>query len=93
MRYAFDFDNTITEDDVRYWDGEQPEPDEDVINEINNVYFDGHTVLIWTARPEERRAQTQRWLDEWGVRHHALVMDKLSADTYVDDKAVHPEEL
>lgn len=92
-RIAVDFDNTLTQENVEYWNDEQPEPDETVIAWVNQRYFDGDTILIWTARPESVRPQTQRWLDEWDVRHHALVMDKLSADVMVDDKAKHPENV
>lgn len=91
-RVAVDFDGTITESNVAFWDGEQPEPDKEMIEWINQRYFAGDTVLIWTARDEGKRAQTERWLQEWGVRYHALVMDKVSADVYVDDKAARPNE-
>ena len=92
-RIAVDFDNTLTQDDVEYWNDERPKPDTDMVQWVNEQYFADHTILIWTARPEEVRAQTQRWLNEWNVRHHALVMEKLSADTFVDDKSKRPTEV
>lgn len=90
-RVAVDFDGTITQGEVAFWDGEEPEPNQEVIDWVNEQYFAGHSVFIWTARDESRRPQTERWLKEWGVYYHALVMDKLSADMYVDDKAFTPE--
>lgn len=90
-RIAVDFDNTLTTGNVAYWDGEEPEPDEDMIDWVNQRYFEGATVIVWTARHEGVRARTERWLREWGLHYHALVMDKLSADVYVDDKAALPD--
>lgn len=92
-RLAVDFDGTLTRENVQYWNGEEPEPNENVIEYVNGRYHQGDTVIVHTARSEDYRAQTQRWLDEWGVLHHALRMNKLSADTYLDDKALHPDQI
>lgn len=34
----------------------------------------GKAPLIATARPESERAQTEAWLEHWGVRYHRLAM-------------------
>lgn len=47
-----------------------------------NVYF----VVIHTARPSCIRKETENELAELGINYSALVMDKLKADIYVDDK-------
>ena len=43
-------------------------------------------IVLHTARSSAIRAQTEKELREAGIPHHALVMDKLRADVYVDDR-------
>lgn len=47
-----------------------------------NIYF----VIIHTARPEIIRKETEQELHDLGIQYSALVMDKLKADIYIDDK-------
>jgi len=90
-RLAVDFDNTLTESNVEYWNGERPDPDPDVVEAVNDAYKSGTTVIVWTARPWAEAGRIAAHLTEWGVRWHALRCDKGSADLYVDDKAQKPE--
>jgi len=90
LRVAVDFDGTLTAGECRYWEGERPDPDQDMVVFTNRHYFAGDTVFIWTARTERWRSTVTHTLDEWDVHYHALVMNKLSADLYVDDRAAHP---
>ncbi|REA00237.1 capsular biosynthesis protein [Haloferax sp. Atlit-6N] len=90
-RVLVDFDNTLTEGDVAYWEGERPDPDDDVVDAVNECYFAGCTVIIWTARPWSEAARLAAHLTEWGVRWHGLRCDKGSGDVYVDDKALRPD--
>lgn len=54
---------------------------------VNAIYNTrGHVVILHTARPESIREQTVQELAAKGVQYHALVMDKLRADYYIDDK-------
>lgn len=102
-RLAIDLDNTLTVSNNRWWEREdEPEPDEEVIGFVRQAYAAGHTVMVHTARPnlsqDERgiidvRSRTEQWLRENRVPYHALVMDKLSADVYIDDKSVHPDDI
>lgn len=43
-------------------------------------------IVIYTARPECMRQQTVDELARMCVPYHALVMGKLRADVYIDDK-------
>lgn len=45
-----------------------------------------HLIVIHTARSSAIRAETEAELAAKGIRYHALVMDKLRADVYIDDK-------
>jgi len=90
-RLNVDFDNTLTVDNVQYWKGERPEPDEDVCEAVTNIYQDGHTVIVWTARPWSEAHRIAAHLTEWCVPYHGIRAEKGSGDLYVDDKAVEPE--
>ena len=92
-RLAVDFDNTLTTENVEYWNDERPEPDEDVIERVNEHYHAGGTVIVWTARPWSEAGRIAAHLTEWGVRWHGIRCDKGSADVYLDDKAIRPEEV
>ncbi len=43
-------------------------------------------IIIYTARNPTMREQTERELRETNIPYHALVMGKLRADVYIDDK-------
>lgn len=89
---AVDFDNTLTKDNVRYWDGEDPEPDWDVIEAVRELYHNHAHIVIWTARPWSEANSIEAHLTEWGVKHHGIMCEKGSASVYIDDKAVRPDE-
>ncbi len=71
------------------------EPKQDIIDKVNKMYTGGAHIVIYTARPEWFRAETEYWLNKHKVRRHAFVMSnrKMGADIYLDDKAIRPEEL
>ncbi len=89
-RLFVDFDNTLTLDNVKYWEGERPEPDEDVLDAVRKHYRDGATVVVWTARPWREASRIAAHLTEWGLPYHGIRCEKGSGDLYVDDKAVEP---
>lgn len=54
---------------------------------VRQLYEDKNNVLIMhTARSSVIRAETEQMLLELQIPYHALVMDKLRADVYIDDK-------
>ena len=89
-RLAVDFDGTLTQGDVAYWEGERPEPDEAVVEAAREHYHSGGTLIVWTARPWSEAGQIAAHLTEWGLPYHGIRCEKGSADRYVDDKAVAP---
>jgi hypothetical protein len=93
QRINIDFDNTLTESNVKYWAGERPDPDDEMIDYLIEKYRDGHTIIIWTARPWSEAGRIAGHLTEWGVRFHGIRCDKGSADLYIDDKARRPREV
>jgi len=55
--------------------------------EVNRLYDDQNNfIVIYTARPCYLRKVTEEQLRSKGIFYHALVMDKLRADVYIDDK-------
>ena len=91
MIYCFDIDGTICSNT----DGEykRAEPDREVIQRINRLAEEGHTIYLYTARGSttgiDWREYTQEQLQRWGVTYHQLVLGKPTADVYIDDKAIN----
>lgn len=88
-----DVDNTLTKGDKRYWEVNLCDPDQEMIEWVNKKYCEGHTIIIWTARPWKNAPQLKAFLTRYQVRHHGIMMGKGSGDMYIDDKAVNVEEV
>lgn len=91
MIYCFDLDGTIcTNTEGAY---ETAGPDPEIVAVVNQLYAEGHTILIHTARGSttgiDWRGRTEAQLREWGVNYHQLYLGKPTADVYIDDKAVN----
>lgn len=79
---------------------EQCEPIQEMIDISNRLYDNGHTIIIYTARGmtiyngdvnkiySNLYEQTLSDLKKWGIKHHGLVMGKISFDYLVDDKGL-----
>lgn len=91
-RYCFDLDETIcaTPSSRNYYEAV---PYLNVIKRINGLYYQGHTITIFTARGSssgvDYRELTERQLMCWGVNFDELLLGKPSYDVYVDDKAIN----
>jgi histidinol phosphatase-like enzyme len=94
--YVFDLDGTLcTNTDGDY---EKAEPFPQRIDIVNQLYREGHTIKIFTARGMGRSNDdyfqaTSKFMDltlsqlsVWGVKYHQLFMGKVSGDYYIDDK-------
>lgn len=88
MRVAVDIDETLTKGNAKWWDGNWGEPHEQAVEWVHQTYINGHTIMLYTARPERARGMTEGWLKDNGIEYHTLTMDKLSAQVYVDDRAI-----
>jgi hypothetical protein len=89
---AIDFDDTLSEGEENHYTELPEDPDEEVVHWVNEQYREGHTIIVWTARPWDTAAETVARLTEWGVHWHGLRMEKGYADVYVDDKGTTPTE-
>jgi FMN phosphatase YigB (HAD superfamily) len=85
-----DFDKTLTTGSGERWwvNPLDEEPRSTMIELVNNLYKQGNTIIVYTARREEVREETQYYLNQWGVMHHALKMEKPGYDLLIDDRAV-----
>jgi hypothetical protein len=89
-RIAVDFDKTLTEGEKSYVNEEPENPDEEMVQWVNEQYAEGNTIIIWTSRPWGAAPDTVARLTEWGVDWHGIRMEKGKADAYVDDKGTTP---
>lgn len=54
---------------------------------VNLLYENPNNfIVIYTARSKSIREKTEEELLAAGIKYHALVMEKMRADVYIDDK-------
>jgi len=97
-----DFDDTLAITHNRNW--ENASPNVELIFKINELYSQGWTIHIVTARGQlscngnsvqadlKYRAQIEDWLKVNGVSYSSLSFEKKLAALYIDDKAITPED-
>jgi len=89
IKIAVDLDGVICEDKKPY---ALAKPKTKAILMVRLLAEKGK-VIIYTARREKDRELTLRWLRNHKVPFYKLVMGKVKADAYVDDKNTTLEEL
>lgn len=92
MTYCFDLDGTICYTSNKGYQGAVPYLK--VIDKINRLYEDGHTITIFTARGGTSKVDyydiTSNQLKSWGLKYHNLICKgKPHFDLLVDDKAIN----
>jgi len=89
MRFVVDIDGVIFDSIVddggnyRLRDGNT-----EVIEKINELYADGHEIILHTGRHWNHLWLTQEQLKQYGVDYHTLVMGKPVGDFYIDDRVM-----
>jgi hypothetical protein len=72
-------------------------PNPDMIRAINFLHSQGHGIVLFTARGtktgKDWKDVTRRQMADWGVQHLELLFGKPAADFYVDDKAMHVQDV
>ena len=98
MTYVFDIDGTICYTENSNYETSVPFLNR--IKKINELYDDGHAIILLTARGMGRsdncieyanatfRELTESQLEEWGVKYHDLFLGKPAGDIYIDDKGI-----
>lgn len=92
--HAVDVDLTLTKETC--WTIEEAlaaTPNQLNIDYYNSLYDARHFIIIYTARPWNMCEATIRWLNKVGVKWNAIMMEKMPADFYHDDKAVLPPSM
>jgi len=67
-------------------------PIQENIDKVNKLYANNCVIIIYTGRIWSRYDATKQWLKDKGVQHDELVMGKLVANCYVDDKNMTMDE-
>jgi hypothetical protein len=95
LTYCFDIDGTICSQ-TENQEYHNAVPDFKMIDEINRLKSEGHIIKFYTARGmgsgKSFADLTLFQLHEWGVNYDSVTFGKPSADIYVDDKALQPQE-
>lgn len=94
MKYAFDIDNTLVTTKGSDYENSKPIPHR--INSVNQLYEQGHTIILFTGRGSSSGRDYTKFTEEqmkiFGVKYHSLVCGKPDADFFIDDKAMSPTE-
>lgn len=94
MKYAFDIDNTLVRTNGS--DYANSVPIQGRIEAVNRLYEEGHIVFLFTARGSNSGNDyyefTKNQMNEFGIKHHKLIMGKPDVDMFIDDKAISVEE-
>lgn len=94
MIYCFDLDGTLCTSGAY----ETAQPYRDRIALVNNLYDNGHTIIIDTARGsvsgKDWTEFTRNQIGLWGIKYHCLRCGvKFAAQIFVDDRAKTWEDL
>lgn len=91
LKYCFDIDDTLLK---YHGDYTLSTPIQNRIDRVNELYENGHTVILMTARGmssgKDYTELTKKQLEVFGIKHHELIMKKKpNADIFIDDKGMN----
>jgi hypothetical protein len=97
MVLAIDFDDTIVTTEWPEIKGLRKGAKE----VINQLYQDGHQIIIWTCRTDKTQDEAEKFLVANGIMYHRINQNcpilcdkfgndsrKIGADLYIDDKGI-----
>lgn len=91
MEVRVDVDSTL----CRYDEQMVAYPRREVIARVNALYDAGHRITIWSSRnlvaDEPQEEFTRGQLDAWGVKYHAMDLNKPLYHLYIDDRSINVE--
>ncbi len=90
---AVDCDETLTHEVA--WEPSEVAlctPKKEFIEKINTLYRHNF-IVIYTARRDELMTETFKWLKKHGVLFHAVSNIKIPSAKYIDDKALHIDDI
>lgn len=93
LRICFDIDGVIADgskeevySEAAGWNFSKCHPIVPTVGLIKKLKEYGCEIFLNTARFEDDREVTEKWLAEHGVPYDKLLMEKPHADLYIDDK-------
>jgi uncharacterized HAD superfamily protein len=91
--FSIDLDGTLCDGDC-YTKEEMlnAKPLQENIDLINKLFV-RKFVIIDTARRKEFAVETMKWLDNHGVKYHAIHFEKMPCDCRLDDRNITLEQL
>ena len=95
MKLCIDIDNTILYTEYHLEEGPLYvvlDHNKKLVKIINKMYKKGHVIILHTARHWDKLDLTIRQLKDINVKYTTLVMGKPTADFYIDDRAILPED-
>lgn len=84
---AVDFDGTIA-NTSGHPDYKILEPIEENVAKLRKCADKGFKIVIHTSRHWENYQEVEQWLDTQQIPYKSIVMGKLLAHRYIDDKAI-----
>lgn len=88
--FCIDIDGTICTEFCQY---EDAEPVKSVIEKVNNLYNNGHKIILYTSRGYSSGFNwiplLKEQLEKWDVLYHDIKQGKPFADYYIDNKAIN----
>jgi len=87
VRIVIDIDDTIAFA-KNWWEYDKAKPIPGAKELLLKLMTEGHEVILWTARFEEDREVTEKWLRENGIPYHKLVLGKPQGDLYIGNNAI-----
>ncbi|WP_018344812.1 HAD hydrolase family protein [Cytophaga aurantiaca] len=88
MQIIIDMDGTICTEE-RMFSRSLAKPLPGSVENVNKLYNEGHTIIIYTARTWMEFEMTTEWLKNNGVQYHQLMMGKPVGDFWIDDRALN----
>ena len=64
-------------------------PKKGALEGIRKLYSQGHTIVFYSSRNNDSKDVTERWLKKHDFPFHHIVMEKLVAHIYIDDRAIN----
>ena len=87
MQIIIDLDGTICSEEKTY-SRALAKPNEGAVQNVNKLYDEGNTIILYSARTWMEFEMTTHWLKENGVKYHQLILGKPIGDVWIDDRAI-----
>ncbi|TXI13457.1 MAG: hypothetical protein E6Q66_09685 [Pedobacter sp.] len=87
MQIIIDLDGTICTEEKTY-SRSLAKLNEGAKENINALYEQGHTIIIYSARTWMEFEMTTHWLKTNEIKYHQLILGKPIGDVWIDDRAI-----